>query len=91
MHFPPQPGSVSPPSMLIGAVEDNHRLILVDDDEDGGTSMTRAESDDDDEGDECDDDDANCDTRSGAPAPVGSVAPPQNGLFGSGAPQVQVK
>jgi hypothetical protein len=37
-----------------------------------------------------DDDDDRSDARN--PAPAGSVAPPQNGLFGNGAPpQVQVK
>lgn len=47
--------------------------------------------DDDDDDDDEDDDDG--DRRGGArdPAPAGTVAPPQNGLFGNGAPpRVQV-
>jgi hypothetical protein len=45
--------------------------------------------DDDDEDDDDDDDDRRGDSRN--PAPVGTVAPPTNGLFGNGAPpQVQV-
>lgn len=60
-----------------------------DDDRDHGRQFRRG--DDDDEDDEDDDDD---DTRGGsvsAPAPAGSVAPPNNGLFGNGtAPKAQV-
>ena len=50
------------------------------------------DDDDDDDDDDCDDDDDD-ECRGGArnPAPAGTVAPPQNGLFGNGAPpQVQV-
>ena len=44
------------------------------------------DDDDDDDDDDCDDDDDDC--RGGArnPAPAGTVDPPQNGLFGNGAP-----
>ena len=58
-------------------------LILASDDDD----------DDDDDDEDCDDDDDDCGSGSGAPnpAPAGTIAPPQNGLFGNGAPpQVQV-
>ncbi|MGB3810100.1 MAG: hypothetical protein WA943_08375 [Parvibaculum sp.] len=54
-------------------------LVLASDDDD-----------DDDDNDDCDDGDGDC---GGArnPAPAGTVAPPQNGLFGNGVPpQVQV-
>ncbi len=55
---------------------------------------SRLGHDDDDDDDDCDDDDDDDDDcRGGArnPAPAGTVAPPQNGLFGNGAPpQVQV-
>ena len=48
-------------------------------------------SDDDDDDDECDDDDDDCGSGARNPAPAGTAAPPQNGLFGNGAPpQVQV-
>ncbi|MBF9030462.1 hypothetical protein HKCCE3408_08650 [Rhodobacterales bacterium HKCCE3408] len=56
-----------------------------DDDDDHGR---RGDGDDDD--DDCSDDDGYCLNGSRNPAPAGSVAPPQNGLFGNrAAPQVQ--
>lgn len=61
-------------------------LVRVSDDDDDDDRDDRDDDDDDD--DEDDDDD-----RGGArnPAPAGTVAPPQNGLFGTGtAPQVKV-
>lgn len=70
-------------------------LILASDDDDdnrGYVQCSRRGHDDDDDDDECDDDDDD-ECRGGArnPAPAGAVAPPQNGLFGNGAPpQVQV-
>lgn len=50
-------------------------------------------TEDDDDADDDEDDDDHDDCRGGVrnPAPAGTVAPPQNGLFGNGAPpQVQV-
>lgn len=69
-------------------------LILAsdDDDDDDENHGSRRDHDDDDDDEDCDDDDGD-DCRGGArnPAPAGTVAPPQNGLFGNGAPpQVQV-
>ncbi|MCT4334581.1 hypothetical protein MU516_17145 [Paracoccus sp. YLB-12] len=75
-----------------------HAMPLVlasgddDDDDDHRRDGSRRDHDDDDD-DDCDDDDDDDDCRGGArnPAPAGTVAPPQNGLFGNGAPpQVQV-
>jgi hypothetical protein len=68
-------------------------LASEDDDEDGrwreGARRGHDEDDDDDD-DDCEDDDE-CRGGAGNPAPAGAVAPPQNGLFGNGAPpQVQV-
>jgi hypothetical protein len=68
-------------------------LVLAsdDDDDDHWRDGSRRGHDDDDD-DDCDDDDDD-DCRGGArnPAPAGTVAPPQNGLFGNGAPpQVQM-
>lgn len=67
-------------------------LIFVsddDDDDDKNRRRFRQGHDDDDGDDDEDDDDAGRGARN--PAPAGSVAPPQNGLFGNGAaPQVQV-
>jgi hypothetical protein len=64
-------------------------LILAsddDDDDDHGWRTTSRRGDDDD-----DDDDGGCRNGARNPAPAGTVAPPQNGLFGNGAPpQVQV-
>ena len=55
-----------------------------DDCDDGG-------DDGDDDHDEQDDDDDDCQSGPHSPAPAGTVTPPQNGLFGNGAPpQVQV-
>ena len=61
-------------------------LIRVsgDDDDDEGGWFGR--SDDDDE----DDDNDGCAGVRGTPAPAGTVAPPANGLFGTGAPPVAV-
>lgn len=51
--------------------------------------FAKHDDDDGDGDDDEDDDDAGRGARN--PAPAGSVAPPQNGLFGNGAaPQVQV-
>lgn len=46
------------------------------------------DDDDDDDNDDCDDsdDDDDCRGSTRSPAPAGTVAPPQNGLFGNGAP-----
>jgi hypothetical protein len=70
---------------------DAHAMPLIlasdDDDDDDRDSSGRDHDDDDDD----DDDDGG--SRGGAsnPAPAGMVPPPQNGLFGNGAPpQVQV-
>jgi hypothetical protein len=68
-------------------------LILASHDDDDDDDDHRERSDDDDEDDDdCDDDDDDDGCRGASnPAPVGTVAPPQNGLFGSGAaPRVQV-
>jgi len=65
-------------------------LVLAsddDDDDDRWRDGSRRGHDDDDD----DDDDDDCSGAARNPAPAGTVAPPQNGLFGNGAPpQVQV-
>jgi hypothetical protein len=81
---------------LSGANDLSAPLIRVsgdeDDNEDGGR-VHRGYGDDDDgecgEDDEGDDDD-DCAGARGNPAPAGTVAPPANGLFGTGAPPVAV-
>ena len=69
-------------------------LILASDDDDDDHRDRSGDDDDedDDDDDDCDDDDDDDACRGASnPAPAGTVAPPQNGLFGSGAaPQVQV-
>lgn len=75
------------------------QLILASDDEDDdddrwreGARRGHDDDDDDDDADDCDeDDDDGCRNGARNPAPAGTVAPPQNGLFGNGAPpRVQV-
>jgi hypothetical protein len=65
-----------------------------DDDDDNDRkyrSGSRHDDDDDDNGDDCDDDDDDCGNSARNAAPAGTVAPPQNGLFGNGAaPKVQM-
>lgn len=80
--------------------KDPHAMPIVlasDDDDDNDRRWwkgARRGHDDDDDGDDDDDDcDDGDNCRGGArnPAPAGTVAPPQNGLFGNGAPpRVQV-
>ena len=64
-----------------------------DDDEEGRRAGRSGDDDDDDDDDDgCDDDAGGVCAAGAGPAPAGSVAPPANGLFGSGAaPQVQVR
>ena len=60
-------------------------LILASDDDDDDDENHGSRRDHD------DDDDDDCGSGAPNPAPAGTVAPPQNGLFGTGAPpQVQV-
>ncbi|ETA53177.1 hypothetical protein [Ponticoccus alexandrii] len=95
----------SPPDVLrpVAALFDDALqempLVLASDDDDDDDDdrwrdgSRRGHDDDHDDDDDCDDDDDDDDCRGGArnPAPAGTVAPPQNGLFGNGAPpQVQV-
>ena len=68
-------------------------LIRVSgDDDDDGVRIRRGDDDDDDDDcdDDDDDDDDDCTGARGNPAPAGTVAPPANGLFGTGAPPVAV-
>lgn len=86
MHVPESEGLRS----LAALVDEGHQelpLVLVSGDDDDDDD-DRDDDDDDDEEEDDDDDD-----RGGArnPAPAGTVAPPQNGLFGTGTPpQVKV-
>jgi hypothetical protein len=63
-----------------GRWRDSSRRGHDDDDDD--------DDDEDEDDDDCDedDDDGNCRGAARNPAPAGTVAPPQNGLFGNGAP-----
>jgi hypothetical protein len=92
----PSPEDVARPAVLRGD-DGAAPLILASDDEDDDDDHGRGhDDDDDDDGDDCDDDDdddddGGCGNAARNPAPAGTVAPPQNGLFGNGAPpQVQV-
>lgn len=60
-----------------------------DDDDDGKYRKSSRHDDDDDDEEDDDDDDGRGNARN--PAPAGTVAPPQNGLFGTGAaPKVKM-
>jgi len=80
-----------PIASVFESVQEALPLILISDDDENENDDGKGEKDDD-EDDECDDDED--DDSCGAvrkPAPAGTVAPPQNGLFGSGTPpQVKV-
>ncbi|MFZ3034722.1 MAG: hypothetical protein WA138_12010 [Parvibaculum sp.] len=86
----PADGGLRPFAALFEEGPQTRPLVLAsddDDDDDRWREGSRRDHDDDDDDDEDDDD------RGGArnPAPAGTVAPPQNGLFGNGAPpRVQV-
>jgi hypothetical protein len=87
--------SENPASSMFITADLDAMLILAssDDDDDEDKAGYRSAEDDDDCEDEDDDDDkdnAGC-TGAAIPAPAGTVAPPANGLFGTGAaPQVRV-
>lgn len=86
-------------AMRSPAGADDRPIAAVLDDEQEALPLIRASDDDDDDADRRrpgygrgDDDDDDDDGRAaGNPVPAGTVAPPQNGLFGNGAPpQVKV-
>ena len=99
MHLPQQGEAVTPMTAVFGSADTTELLVLVDDDddededEDGNTKRgTSNDDDDDDDAEDCDDDDGSCGAAAATQAaPAGTVAPPQNGLFDTGTPQVQVK
>jgi hypothetical protein len=73
--------------------KDNPFVRLHRDDDDGDRESGRSyrSNDDDDGGDDDEDDDGSLGAVSVSPEPAGTVAPPANGLFGSGAiPKVKV-
>lgn len=93
----PAGGSIRPFTAPFEEGEWTMPLVLAGDDDDKDhrprDGSRRGDDDDDDDGndDDCEDDDDNCGGGAQNPAPAGTVAPPQNGLFGNGAPpQVQV-
>lgn len=94
----PANGVLRPAAALFDDATPTMPLVLASDDEDDDERPWRQTSrrgddddnDDDDDDDGCDDDD-DCRGSARNPAPAGTVAPPQNGLFGNGAPpRVQV-
>ncbi|MBX3574333.1 MAG: hypothetical protein KF694_18425 [Mesorhizobium sp.] len=101
MHDAPRPQASR--EAVDDASDESANLLFASDygrrDRDHGRRLGRGDNDDHDDDDHDDDDDNDDDDdddgyRSGAaagPAPAGTVAPPNNGLFGSGAaPKVQV-
>jgi len=88
-----EPAGPQPVTAPVGVGAKAMPLVLASDDDDDDDRSYRASSrrghDNDD--DDCDEDDHDCCGGASNPAPAGSVAPPQNGLFGNGAPpQVRV-
>lgn len=82
---------VRPLDALFSGTDASRLTVLVDDDEDEDGNTARASSGDD-ASEDCEEEDGGCGGAAASqPAPAGSVPPPQNGLFGTGAPQVQVK
>lgn len=89
----PAEGVLRPVAALFDEASQDMPLVLASDDDDDDDRRRDGSRRDDDDDDDEDDDDCDDDCRGGArnPAPAGTVAPPQNGLFGNGAPpQVQV-
>ena len=94
--------SNTPSLMFVSDDDDEGRgwLRWLGDDDDDDDDDDECEDDDEDEDDEDrrknkydddDDDDDDCSGSIDTPAPAGTVAPPQNGLFGTDTPpQVQV-
>lgn len=82
----PAPGiGTAPAATVIGSGESQPQLWLVDDDDDEHGDGRRGDDEDD---DDCED--GGCGAANN-PAPAGRAAPPENGLFDTGAaPQVQV-
>jgi hypothetical protein len=97
MHLPQQGEAVKTMTAVFGSTDTADLLVLVDDDDDDdededGNKTRGASNDDDDDAEDCDDDDGSCGAVTANQAvPAGKVAPPQNGLFDTGTPQVQVK
>lgn len=85
----PANGVLQPVAALFDDASETLPFILAsgddDDDDRRWRKSSRGHDDDEDHDDDDDDDD---DQRGGArnPAPAGTVAPPQNGLFGTGTP-----
>jgi hypothetical protein len=94
MRVPQDGAAPQPIAALFDDWQEVLPLIFVsddddDDDEDREYRRSSRYGDDDDDDHEDDDDDASGGALN--PAPAGTVAPPQNGLFGNGAPpQVKV-
>ena len=77
-------------SAVLNAPQETLPFVFVSDDDDDDRDYRNGSRDDCDEDE--DDDDTDCGVGARNPAPAGTVTPPQNGLFGNGAPpQVQVK
>lgn len=81
-------GQDTMPLILARGDDDDDRKYKRDDDrDDDDRKYGRDEDDDDDcDDDDHDGDDDDCGTNARNAAPAGTVTPPQNGLFGTGAP-----
>lgn len=91
----PADGGLWPSTALFEEGAQTMPIVLASDDDDDdrrwrvGSRRGHDDDDDDDDNDnddDCEDDDDDCPGAARNPAPAGTVAPPQNGLFGNGAP-----
>lgn len=90
MHAPAD-GGFMPFTALFEEGAQTMPLVLASDDDDNDRRWRDGSRRGHDDDDDCGDDDDDCRSGASNPAPAGTVAPPQNGLFGNGAPpQVQV-
>lgn len=93
MQAPGTPSISNSIPAVLQQASDGAKLFLVDDDEDeneGYGTKRNAGREDEDDDDGCEEDEGSCGSANN-PAPAGSAAPPQNGLFGDGAaPKAQV-
>ncbi len=86
--YSPADGSTLPILAIFEGAAQAMPLILASDDDDRGSRNTsrHGHDDKDDDGDCDDDDDDDCLERARDRVPAGNVIPPQNGVFGNGAP-----
>ena len=88
----PDGAPFGPVSAVLNDPQQTQPFVFASYDDDDDDRIYINSDDDDDCYEEEEEDDDDCGTGGRNPAPAGTVTPPQNGLFGNGAPpEVQVK